>query len=256
LVINKTCVLALMGTMVAMASSVHAQTGDWTDRGYIGVNLGAQLQSRTFTETAQPVVYGELATVTVPHTIANGLIFDVSGAMRVWENFGVGVGYSRFSSTETATFTALIPNPAVFGAPRATSGAISGVSHTEDAVHIQLLWMFPVSPALHVAAIIGPSFFTVGQDLVSGITPTEGPPPFSTVASTTVQTQSQSKTVTGLTIGTDVSYYFSQRAGVGGFLRYSRLSGGNVDLVSPAGSGQVSVGAGGVQLGFGFRIRL
>ncbi|PYR31138.1 MAG: hypothetical protein DMF90_26205, partial [Acidobacteria bacterium] len=158
MVINKTCVLALMGTMVAMASSVHAQTGDWTDRGYIGVNLGAQLQSRTFTETAQPVVYGELATVTVPHTIANGLIFDVSGAMRVWENFGVGVGYSRFSSTETATFTALIPNPAVFGAPRATSGAISGVSHTEDAVHIQLLWMFPVSPALHVAAIIGPSF--------------------------------------------------------------------------------------------------
>jgi hypothetical protein len=254
-VINKTCVLALMGTMVATASSVHGQTRDWTERGYIGVNLGVQPQSRTFTETAYPVVYGEQATVTVPHIIPNGLVFDASGAMRVWENFGVGIGYSRFSSTETATFTALVPNPVVFGAPRPTSGAIGGVAHSEDAVHIQLLWMFPVSPALHVAAIIGPSFITVGQDLVSGITPTEGPPPFTTVASTTVQTESQSKTTVAVTFGTDLAYYFSQRAGVGGFVRYSRASGGNVDLLSPTGTGKVSVEAGGVQLGFGFRVR-
>src|SRR5262245_5193877 len=238
-----------------MASSVQAQIKDWTEGGFIGINLGVHPQSQTFTETANPVVYGEPGTVTVPHTIASGLLFDASGAMRVWENFGAGIGYSRFSSTETATFTAQIPNPVVFGAPRSTSGAIGGVSHTEDVLHLHALWMAPLTPELRIAAIVGVSFFIVGQDLVSSITPTEGPPPFTTVASTTVQTQSQSNTVPALTLGTDIAYYFSRTAGVGGFFRYSRLSGGNADMDSPTGSGHVTVEAGGVQLGFGFRAR-
>jgi len=249
------CVLVLAGALVGTATSAQAQIKDWTERGYIGVNLGVNPQSQTFTETAYPVVYGEQATVTVPHTIASGLLFDASGAIRVWENFGAAIGYSRFSSTETATFTGQVPNPVVFGAPRSTRGAIGGVSHTEDVVHLQALWMVPVTPAVRVAAIIGVSFFTVGQDLVSGITPTEGPPPFTTVASTTVQTQSQSKTAPALTLGTDVAYYFSRTAGVGGFFRYSRLSGGNADLDSPTGTGHVPIEAGGVQLGFGLRVR-
>ena len=43
--------------------------------------------------------------------------------------------------------------------------------------------------------------------------------------------------------------------GAGGFLRFSRLSGGNVDLPSGTGEGTVSVDAGGLQLGAGLRIR-
>lgn len=250
-----TCVLAGCTALLVAAGAAQAQTPPEEGRWHIGVNLGIQPQSRTFTETAVPVVYGEPASVTVHHGLGSRPFIDASAAFRVWENLGLGVGYSRLSSTETPPVSALVPSPLVFGNARPASATAANLSHTESTAHALFLWMMPVSPKAEVAAIAGASFVTVTQDLVSGLTAIEGAPPFASVAISSVQTQAVSKTAPALTLGADFTYLMSKQVGAGGFVRFSRLSGGNVDLDSPTGSGQVSVSAGGFQLGVGLRVR-
>jgi opacity protein-like surface antigen len=55
----------------------------------------------------------------------------------------------------------------------------------------------------------------------------------------------------GFNAGADVAWYFTQRLGVGGLVRYSQ---GNVNLTSPDGTTQ-SVKVGGLQTGAGLRVR-
>jgi len=235
-------------------TQTQTQTGAWQDRGFIEVNVGVT-QSHSYTETSTLLIYGEASHITMPRTTGSGPLIDAAGGVRVWRNLGVGVGYSYFRSSETTTLTAQVPNPAVFDSLRSATGSSGELSHAESDIHVQFLWMFPLSEKVHVAAILGPSFLIVSQDIITGLNLVEGDPPFSTVAISSAQTQKQSKTGVALTIGTDVSYFISPRWGVGGFLRYSRLNGGVVDIPSPDGSYTVAVPAGGVQGGGGVRYR-
>jgi hypothetical protein len=248
-------VVALCVALLAGASSVQAQTLKWEDRGYIGINLGVQPQSQTFTETSTPVINGEIASIAVPHTISRSAIIDGSVGVRVVKNFGIGVGYWNLKNTETATLSAQIPNPIVFNSPRTASASTGELTHRESTVSVQLLWMLPVSAKFDVAAIVGPAFISVAQDLVRGITTTEGAPLFGTVAISSVQTQKQSKIATALMVGTDLTYRFTRQVGAGGFVRFNRLSNGTIDLPAAGGDGVVSVSAGGFQLGAGLRVR-
>jgi opacity protein-like surface antigen len=248
--------LALCAVLLVAGEKAQAQTLNWKDRGYFGVNIGLQAQSYTFTEATTPVIYGENATITVPHSIGVRGFFDASGGIRVWKHFGIGVGYSLLKATETTTIHAFVPNPIVFNSLREATASTGDLSHTESVIHAQLVWMMPVSEKLHVAAILGPSFFMVKQDLVSGLTTTEDAPPlFPTVTIASVQTQQQSKTAVALTVGADVAYFMAERWGVGGFVRYSRLPGGHANVPAPDGQSTVGVEAGGVQVGLGLRCR-
>jgi hypothetical protein len=241
------CVLALILT----ASHVQAQMLQWEDRGYVAVNLGVQAQSHNFTEESAPEIYDEPASVTVPHEIGAGLIFDVSGVYRVWRNLGAGIGFSTYGSSETATLTASIPNPFAQDSPRTATAETGEMKRRETAVHLLAVWMVPMTNEFDFAIVGGPSIYTVKQDLISGLTPVEGAPPFSTVTLSGVTVDSSSKTSVGFTIGADGTYVLTPRYGVGGFIRYSAVS---ADLPA-AGGGTVSVDAGGFQLGAGLRVR-
>jgi hypothetical protein len=242
-------------TLLAGASNAQAQLLKWEDRGIIGINVGVQPQSQTFTETSTPVINGEIASIVVPHTVGSSPLIDASIGVRVAKNFGIGVGYWNLKSTDSATLTAQIPNPIIFNSPRTASASTGDLTHRESTVSVHLLWMLPVSAKFDVAAILGPAFISVAQDLVRGITTTEGAPLFGTVAISSVQTQKQSKTATALMVGTDLTYRFTRQIGAGGFVRFNRLSNGTIDLPAASGDGVVSVKAGGFQLGAGLRIR-
>lgn len=237
--------------ILGAATRAHAQMVPWEDQGYVMVNLGVQPQSQTFTEVSTPVIYGENASITVPHNIGSGLLFDMSGGYRVWKNLAVGLGYSYFSDSEKTTVSAEIPNPIIFGSPRAASATTGDLAHSESALHVQLLWNFPLTDKIEIAAIIGPSFFKVSQDLVSDITTVEGDVPFGTVTISSVGVTSQSKWATGVTAGLDATYLLRPKIGVGGFIRFS---GASADL-DTAGGGTISVDAGGFQMGAGLRYR-
>ena len=248
-----TIALCMMISMVAVSES-RAQVLKWEDRGFININLGVQTGSHDFTESWSPSIYGEAASISTAHKIDGGTLFDLSGGLRVWGNVGVGGGYSRFSTNESPTVSAQIPNPLFFGRPRSASVQAGSLDHSESVVHLQVLYMLPASRKIDVALSGGPSFFHVAQDLISeDITSSlaEGAAPFSSVTITSVPIVRQKKTATGFNIGADVTYLVTQKLGAGVFLRYSAAS---VDLPT-AGGGRVSVDVGGFQIGLGARVR-
>jgi hypothetical protein len=240
------CVLMLSG-----AATAHAQMLTWDDRGLVAVNVGLQLQSRTFTETSTPVIYGENASITVPHNVSGGVMLDIAGGYRVWRNLGILVGYSQAGDTESPTLAAQIPSPITFGAQRSAAASTGELKHHESAIHLHALWMIPVSDKLELAAIVGPSFWRIKQDFVGDVQITEGPPPFGTVTISGVTVNEQSEGAVGFTAGLDATYLLTPRYGVGGFFRFA---GASADLPT-AGGGTVTVNAGGVQVGAGLRVR-
>jgi hypothetical protein len=241
------CVLGLILT----ASNAQAQMLQWEDRGYIAVNVGVQAPSRSFTETSAPEIYEEPSSVTVPHEIGAGVLFDAAGVYRVWRNLGVGVGFSTFGSSETATVTAEIPNPLAQDSHRTATADAGEMERRETAVHILGVWMVPMTNEFDFAIVGGPSIYTVKQDLVTGLTPVEGAPPFTTVTISNVTVDASTKTSVGFTIGADGTYVLTPRYGIGFFARYSLVS---ADLPA-AGGGTIEVDAGGLQLGGGIRVR-
>jgi hypothetical protein len=220
------------------------------DRGFVAINFGGQPQTHTFTESLAPQIYGESASITVPHSVGGGALFDVAAGALFGGGFGIGIGFSRFSKDENPTVSAQIPNPLFTDSPRSATTSAGELSHSETGVHLQLLYVAPVTDSFSVTAMLGPSFTKVNQGLVTGVTPTEGAPPFTTVSIGSVATSSASGWAKGLNIGLDLSYAVIPNAGVGFFLRYV---GGSADL--PSEGGTVSVKVGGFQTGVGLRVR-
>ena len=68
--------------MSAGIADAQAQMIPWEDRGYLSVNFGIQPQSRDFTEVSAPEIYGDPATITVPHTIGSGAFPDFAFGYR------------------------------------------------------------------------------------------------------------------------------------------------------------------------------
>ena len=122
--------------------------------------------------------------------------------------------------------TAQIPNPLFFASPRPVSREVGELKREESAVHIQLLWMLPVSNKIEIAGFFGPSFYKVKQGLatISLTDIVEGPPPCCTVTvrQPTVSQADESKT--GFNVGLDGTYRITDLYGVGGFIRFAGTS--------------------------------
>ena len=237
--------------LFAGASVAQAQMLPWEDKGYVTFSFGLQAGSQTFTETSTPVIYGENASITVPHAVDGGGLIDFSGGMRVWKNLAIGLGYSRVSSTESPTLAARIPNPLIFNSPRSASASTGDLEHKETAIHLQLVWMLPITNEFEVAAIFGPVFYNITQDFVGNVGIAEGAPPFGTVTITSVERLTQSKRTTGFAAGVDATYLLTPRYGAGAFMRFS---GASADMET-AGGGTVTVSAGNFEIGVGARVR-
>lgn len=237
-------------TVCTGVAQAHAQSAG-ESRGSVSVNVGGQLQSQTFSSVSTPTIYGETAQITVPYEVKSGLLFDISGTARVWRKLGVGLGYSRFSNTSQSTVTAQIPNPLFVNALRTATATSGDLSHTESALHLLFSWAFTVSPKFEAAVVVGPSFISISQDLVSSVTPVESAAPFSTVSIGSVALNSASKWATGINAGVDLVYLVTPKIGAGVILRYV---GASADLDTGSGT-IVNVDAGGTQVAAGVRYR-
>ena len=88
-------------------------------------------------------------------------MFDISGGIRIRPRFAVGVGYSRFSSTSDGQVSATIPNPLFFNQARTVTATQAGLDHSENGIHVQVLWFIPVTDKVDASLSIGPSFIMV-----------------------------------------------------------------------------------------------
>ena len=259
--------LAAAIAAAATASPAAAQMREWDGRGFVNVNAGVQLLAAEFADdvvfadfggvySARPVgplsaaAAQEEALLSGVHAPAAAPGFDAGVGFRVAGNFALGAAVSYAAAEGEATVSARAPHPFFDNRDREFSGLAAGLRRQELGVHVQALYLVPVTESFTVTLFGGPTMISLQQDLVVDVQFRQEYP-FETASYERAIAGGQSGTGIGFNAGADLAYYFSDVAGVGLLARYSRAT---VDLASAAG-GTVDVPAGGLQLGGGLRLR-
>jgi hypothetical protein len=246
---QETCILkitkaAILALCVCAAPQIAAaQTMQWTDKGYVSVNGGAQAGSHDLSESGSFPLYDETATFSSTAKVKGGGMFDIGGAYRVWgNNVLAGVTFTHVSSKSDGSLTGSVPDPVITDRPRAVASTFAGLRHSENAVHIDAIYMLPIANKMDLGISAGPTIFSVKQDTIPALTVTEPGPAVTTAA------VSSSKTTVGFNAGVDFQYMLRKKYGVGAVARYAV---GSVSL--PGASKKLTVG--GFQIGVGGRYR-
>jgi hypothetical protein len=237
--------LALVAGLWLMGVSDAQAQGFDLSKLFVSVNVGGQAHSHSLTTSQSFTIYAETATVASGLPVSGGFLADVGVGYQIRDNLAIAVSASRVSDEGDATVVGIIPDPSVFNRPRTTTVVAPGLDRREVGVHIQAMWFLPVPGFLRdsrLALTVGPSFFTVGQDLVVSSEVPVGTQDVNPIVGR------ESKSSVGVNAGFDLRYPISPRIGVGGFVRYA---GSSFDLESAsddkAGGFQA---AGGVRLTF------
>ena len=121
--------------------------------------------------------------------------------------------------------------------------------YKEVGIHLQGVWVMPLTEKITVALSGGPSIFNVDQSLIAEVEPVESGAPFELV-NLSATTAAVRRTAVGGNVGADIQYWVNERYGGGIFLRYTA---GSVDL--PTAGGDQSIDVGGFQSGIGLRVK-
>ena len=126
------------------------------------------------------------------------------------------------------------------------SGDAASLTRDETAVHVDVLWMVPLADRWQLALSAGPSWFSVGQDLVSDVAVTQTYP-YDTATFANATTIHRKGSKAGFNAGGDVSYLLRPHIGLGFGVMFSHAS---VPL-----DDTLTVDAGGAHVGGGLRVR-
>jgi hypothetical protein len=251
------CLPVFLAAVLAQAAPAAAQLLPWEDRFFLNVSVGGQNGVQDIDQTLQFELHTEQAGVAATHRIGNGISGDVTGGMRVLDNLAIGVGYSRFSRKYGVVVNALLPHPLFTGDPRSVTEVVNDVIHTENAVHVQAAYMVPLSDRIELAVLGGPTFYSLKQELVTGINLAPEAPPYIPEV-TGIPLAEASGSAVGYNVGADWTYLLKPvpsgsrpAIGVGVLVRYSRAS---IDL-DAEGASTRSQDLGGLLLGAGLRFR-
>lgn len=247
--------ITLMGVLVAGALALGstpaaAQGAAPADRGYVHVNVGTQAGSHDLTQQGSFDQYAETGLFSSKSTVGGSPIFDVGAGVRIMGKLFAGVSFTRASDTSNGEVTGSVPHPFYYDQFRSVTGQATGLKHTETGIHVQAVYRQPVTTKFDVALSVGPSFFSVEQDVVKAITIAEQGQPTTGVVMTGVEKEKVKENAVGFNVGVDGTYMFSRSLGAGAFLRYT---GGSVDLGATAGKTKLDIG--GLQIGAGLRLR-
>jgi hypothetical protein len=237
--------MVTVGAIAALAIAAPARAQETrTDRGYVNVSGWFQPTS-SFSDTVRPIDFVEASVVDTGYKTRSTPGFEAGGGVRVWRNLAAGVSVSRFSKATDGAVSAQVPHPFFFNRLRNVSGDAAGLTRDETAVHVQLSWMVPLK-RWQLAIGGGPSWFMVGQDLVSDVTITQAYP-YDTATFAGATSAHRSGSRAGFNAGVDAVYQLRPHVGLGGGVTFSRAS---VPL-----SDTVKVDAGGAHVNAGLRFR-
>lgn len=245
------CALLAFCVFSATAPPALAQTP--AARGSLSINGGLQTATSDFSDSVRfgHELFGpEEGSFDTQYPSADDALFDVGGSVRVWRNLAVGANVSWLTRETTADVAGQLPHPFWFDRSRSVSGTAPGLARSETAVHLQALWTIPVGRSVAITLFGGPTWFNVTQDLVTGIT-FDQVYPFDEATYAGPNLGEQTVSTIGAHAGADVAYYFSERIGIGGMVRFSR---GSVEFDSSDGDA-VENDVGGVHTVGGLRIR-
>jgi hypothetical protein len=236
--------------MLAIASvAAPASAQEWTERVFVSFNGTYQAATNEFSDRFEFERDLETGSTSTEYPIKGGVAFDGGVGFRLWKNLGAGVAVSFLTRDDVAPTTSSFPHPFFFNQPRQVVGDATGVSRTERAVHVQVMYLVRASDSVRLAISGGPSFFNVEQDLVSEVSISQTFP-FDTAEFSSAQKTRAKASAPAFNVGADVMWFLGGHFGLGGVVRFSRAS---VDLDAP-GDRTISVDAGGAYAGGGVRI--
>ncbi len=259
-------IASILVCLVLSSSSLSAQADDedherrkWTDRVFVNVNAGYQTASSGFEYRDTQTIFEEEASADVAADGKSDFAFDVGGGVRLFDNLGVGVSYSRYDTKLDSVLEASIPHPILFNMPAVDSLEVP-LARKEDALHISAVYTIPVTSKFQIGLLGGPTHFRYEQEAISTfmIHLRLDFPEFTIDLRDPVLTTLEGS-AWGYHVGADVTYLFTDHIGVGGLVRYSRAS---TDVENPLEAGRTmtsntsaSLELGGLQLLAGVRIR-
>ena len=263
--------LAAAVAFLAIASPASAQLGEqiaaWDGQGFITINGGQQLLTGSFTDRglfqdSRGAYLGQATNSAALESSAfntryhgnNGPVFDVNGAAKLYRNFALMLGFSRFGSDQEVGVTGQIPHPFYFGEDyyRDLEGEGPPVARAEYAVHLAFAVVVPATPSFQITIFGGPSFYQLRHGLVSNVLFTQEYP-YMTADYAGVTTSSRNGSRVGFNGGGDVAYYFTETVGLGILARYNQAK---AELKSVHGGGSpVQIQVGGLHLTGGLRLR-
>jgi hypothetical protein len=243
--------LSLPSIAAAQAASPAASGGMMPAGGRIFVSLSGLYQpgKDKIVQTTTFTAYDEPATTTATQNVKNGGgMFDFGGGYRN-KTYGVGISFTRFKSTNDASITGSIPHPLFFDAFRTVSSTLDGLEHTEHVVHLDAYYFVPVAEKMDAAVFIGPSFFSVRQDYVTGLGAFTESSNLQTVTIPTGRGTAKDSPI-GFNIGGELTYTVHPNVAGAFMLRFSRA---NAELDFEGATHKMH--SGNVQVGAGLRFR-
>jgi hypothetical protein len=243
--------IALLALVVPAAATAQSTSGGPAG-GHIffSVNgLGQAGDGEIIDQSGSLTVYGESATLTATQGVplAAG-VFDFGGGVRS-DRFGVGVSFTASKTDTNGLAFAAIPHPFLFNRPRTVSSSIEGLEHSERVVHLQAYYFAPIHEKAEIGLFVGPSFYSVDQDYVTGLESFTESSNFETV-SVSLGRATASDSQIGYNIGAEVTYRFTPNVGAAALLRFTRAS-PEFDF----GGQPVTMNVGDMQFGGGLRLR-
>jgi hypothetical protein len=165
---------AVIMAVVALAVAASAAAQDngnngWGGRGFATFNVGAQTGSPAFDYNYVTTLFDQTATAGLKTPGKTGLTFDAGAGVRLVQNLGVGVTFSRYSNQRNATLTTTVPSPlnAYFPSEASTVSKELPLQREESAVHIQAIYRVPLGARVQVGAFGGPSYFRCVDDHIT-----------------------------------------------------------------------------------------
>ena len=245
--------LTLMAPSVAKAQAQNqGQSNPWMPAGgrvFVAINGLYQPGKETIEQAVTYRAYDEDAHAGAIQDVKNGGgMFDFGGGYRT-NRYGIGISYTQFKSNNSAVVAASVPHPLFFDRPRNVSMTLDGLEHTEHVVHLQAYYFVPVAEKMDVGVFIGPSFFSVTQDFVTGLNSFTESSNFETVTIPVGKGPVKDSPV-GFNIGGELTYTITPNVAGAFLLRFSRS---NADFSFEGAN--VSMNVGNVQVGAGVRLR-
>jgi hypothetical protein len=221
-----TSTIAALALAIPAGAMAQESNNAWGGRAFVNFNVGVQTASPDFGYDYSAPVFDQVARSGLDIPGDTGFTFDIGGGVRVVQNLGVGVTYSRYNKERNGTLSTTIPSPLFLNDAR-TAEVLLPLQRKEDAVHFQAIYKIPVSRKFNVGVFGGPTYFRCRDDEVSqfGLTPWIGLEDLSWNVSINSITQSLNKeSVWGYHAGADVNYLLAKRVGIGATVRYSDAS--------------------------------
>lgn len=247
--VRKVALLVLAMGMMLPKGAV-AQERLWAD-----VNFGVAIPTdKDFSTASTRTIFAEPADFSVDYSAPRGPSFDIGGGFMLTPQIGVGVSFSRSTHKDTPILHARIPHPFLFNNyGSATAEGDTELERTEQAVHIQAMFVAFESDTQRIRVFGGPTYMQVKNQTVENFIYTQTfttVPASNTIAITNYDINECECSGWGFNIGADYSYFFTPNVGVGGIVRFSRVKVEPVDY-----SGAFELNAGGAAIGGGLRFK-